>query len=387
MRPLRTIDVGQAASTMWDVAVVGAGPAGAMTAFLLARSGFSTLVIERANLPRWKVCGACLNESALATLRKTGLTSLLGRLPGVPLETLLLFCRGAKAKLPLGASHVVSRSRFDFDLLSAAVEQGASVLVGVAARLGALRPDHREIRIGHDASSPAIQARVIVIAAGLGGEALLHVRPTPSTAAASPRIGIGCVYATAPLFYAPGCIYMAVGEDGYVGLVRQENGSLNVAAAVDRSAIRRAGSPAEVICGLLDSLHLPHGGFRRARWQGTATLERQPTRVGDERVFLVGDSAGYVEPFTGEGIAWALEGAVCVAPLVAQASAQWDDSLLQQWQAEHRRALAGRHRICSLVAAGLRHASWVAAATRLVAAFPVLNRPLVRYLGNQTLAP
>jgi flavin-dependent dehydrogenase len=138
---------------------------------------------------------------------------------------------------------------------------------------------------------------------------------------------------------------------------------------------------------LLDSLQLPHGGFRRARWQGTAALNRQPMRVGDERVFLVGDSAGYVEPFTGEGIAWALEGAVRVAPLVAQAASHWDDSLSVKWQAEHRRALAGRHRVCSWVAASLRHASWVAAATRLLAAFPVLNRPLVRYLGNQTLAP
>jgi flavin-dependent dehydrogenase len=256
-------------------------------------------------------------------------------------------------------------------------------LTGFAARLGQQSENYREVRLGGGESAATIKARVVVIAAGLGGEFLLSKRSRPANNK-SPRVGVGAVLLNPPSDYEPGHIYMAVAREGYVGLVRQEDGSLNIAAALDRSALRSLRSPPAAVKALLDSVGLPSGRLQDAHWEGTAPLQHSPASVGDTRVFLVGDAAGYVEPFTGEGIAWALEGAVRLAPIVERATERWDDSLLDEWQTAYQATIARRKRVCSLIAAGLRHCRWVAAVTRLLATFPALGRPLVRYIGNQT---
>ena len=63
-------------------------------------------------------------------------------------------------------------------------------------------------------------------------------------------------------------------------------------------------------------------------WKGTPELTRRPVRLGAERLFAVGDAGGYVEPFTGEGVLWALSGARALAPLVARVAERWDPGLL-----------------------------------------------------------
>ena len=120
---------------------------------------------------------------------------------------------------------------------------------------------------------------------------------------------------------------MAVGEEGYVGMVKVEDGSLNVAAALSTDAMRAAESP-----GLLVNSLIRAGGWPGLPespldgWKGTPELTRRPARPGAERLFAIGDAAGYVEPFTGEGMFWALSGARALAPLVARSVDGWDPS-------------------------------------------------------------
>src|SRR4051812_5069596 len=57
------------AGRLWDLIVIGAGPAGAISAMLAARSGFATLLVDRKRFPRAKVCGGCLNASAVGILQ------------------------------------------------------------------------------------------------------------------------------------------------------------------------------------------------------------------------------------------------------------------------------------------------------------------------------
>src|SRR5262249_9490161 len=131
-----------------------------------------------------------------------------------------------------------------------------------------------------------------------------------------------------------GTIVMAVGSSGYVGLARAECDGLSIAAAVSPRAMRRAGSPAGAIGEILTSAGVPLPPLDPAiAWTGTTPLTSSARRIAAPRLFVVGDAASYVEPFTGEGIAAALESAWLVAPLVDQATMGWTDALAHTWQA------------------------------------------------------
>ena len=73
------------AGRFWDVAVVGAGPSGAMVARELSRKGCTVLLLERQPFPRFKVCGACLNGAAQGALTSAGLGGLVARAGAPPL--------------------------------------------------------------------------------------------------------------------------------------------------------------------------------------------------------------------------------------------------------------------------------------------------------------
>ena len=109
-------------------------------------------------------------------------------------------------------------------------------------------------------------------------------------------------------------------------------------------------------------------GLEHAHWQGTAGLTRHTQPLAQERLFLLGDAAGYVEPFTGEGIAWALASAQAVAPLAQRAMAGWDPQIAREWSVLYRQLIGRRQRVCHAVASGLRR-PWLAAI-----GFEVLSR-------------
>src|SRR3982751_5643548 len=93
-------------TTPYDAAIVGAGPAGAAAAILLARAGWSAALIERQTFPRRKVCGECVAASNLALLDALGVGSEFDRRAGAELRRVALL-RGADtivAELPDGES-------------------------------------------------------------------------------------------------------------------------------------------------------------------------------------------------------------------------------------------------------------------------------------------
>jgi 2-polyprenyl-6-methoxyphenol hydroxylase-like FAD-dependent oxidoreductase len=186
---------------------------------------------------------------------------------------------------------------------------------------------------------------------------------------AGSRIGAGCVLDSAPGFYRGRTIFMAVGKEGYVGTVRVENGGINIAAAFEPALVRRLGSPGTAAAAIVAEAGFPAiEGLETALWQGTPGLTRQTRPLAGDRIFLIGDAAGYVEPFTGEGIAWALISAQAVVPLVLSAIDGWDQGLGQAWSRLHRRLIGRRQFVCRAVAAGLRR-PWLASV-----GFEVLSR-------------
>lgn len=376
----------------WDAVVVGAGPAGAMTAFELARAGADVLLLDRQAPPRWKVCGCCLSPGAQAVLAEAGLASVLVGNRAVPLHTLRLAGWSRVADIPLGPSVALSRAALDLSLVRAACEAGAVLAAPARARPGPCGPAHRAVSVELADARVQVRARVVVAADGIGSPFLSEaLRDGGAGRGAGERvrpgapIGFGARYPGATAGYGAGVIHMAVGEGGYVGLVRLEDGSLDVAAALDATA---AGRPAEAVRRLLEGAAFPAlGGEPSDGWRGTPRLTRRlPTR-GADRLFAVGDAAGYVEPFTGEGIGWALAGARTLAPIALEGIREWRADLVRAWDRAHERTVGEAARLCRAVSWTLRHPVLTRAGLAALTRVPGLAAPFVARAGRAPLEP
>lgn len=335
--------------------VVGAGPAGGLAALLLARAGREVLLVDKARFPRDKVCGACVSPTAQRVLREAGLV-----LDGPRLHALHLHAGRRNARLALDGGLALSRRVLDAALVDAAVEAGAAFRDGAAARVVA--PGRVEV------GGAFVDAEVVLVATGLGG----------GRARADSHVGAGIVLDDGA-GYEPGVVHMAHGRAGYVGVVRVEAGRLDVAAALAPAAVRANGVD-ETIAGLLREAGLPRlpAGLP---WRGTPLLTRAPRRPWAERQLAVGDAAGYVEPFTGEGIAWALLSARIAAGLVRDG---WRPGLGDAWARAHRAALRRRQRRCRWIARALRFPRLVRTAVTILDRAPGLARPLVNATAWRT---
>jgi menaquinone-9 beta-reductase len=366
----------------WDAIVLGAGPAGALAARQLAAGGARVLLVDKKAFPRWKVCGACLNGQALAVLRSVDLGSLAADLGGIALDGFDVRLAGRTARLALPAGIALSRTQFDAALVDAAIAAGAEYLPETRAAVGAVHAGQRRVELRHGRHERIAHARLVLVASGLGTTCPVRDPRIQTRAAVNSRIGAGCVLGDFPEFYRRKTIFMALGRHGYVGLVRVEDGLLNVAAAVDPRFLRRHGGPGNAASILLAEAGFPPvGALATAAWQGTAALTRRTWPLAAERVFVLGDAAGYVEPFTGEGIAWALASAQAVAPLALRAIERWDPSLAQAWPALHRRLVGRRQRFCRSFAILLRHPWLALPAFEVLSRIPPVSRLMIRHIN------
>ena len=372
---------GAAAARRWEVAVVGAGPAGAVLARQVALHGLRVLLIDRQEFPRSKVCGGCLNAASLERLNDLGLGDVVPSLGGIELQRFHLAGWGIRATLDLPGGASLSRAALDAELVRRAIAAGADFLPGFAATLGEVSEECRQLVLSSTRRTIFSSAAVVVAADGLAGVLLRSGLGDAPEARGAPRIGVSAIVAGGSSIL-PGAIYMAVGRDGYVGLVRLEDGRLNVAAALDASGLRNR-PPAELVGHIVaQSGFEPLDGLEDAEWKGTKALRSRPRRVAHERLFGVGDAAGYVEPFTGEGVQCALDSAALLAPLVTRAAASWQPQLADEWQQRHAAEVRGSQRFCTLLSGALRHSQAVRLALRLLALYPSLGAPVVRRVSG-----
>lgn len=379
--PTQTLE--QAAKRVWDVLVVGAGPSGALAAREVARDGASVLLVDKAAFPRQKVCGGCLNAAALAILEVLGLGQLPVQLGARPIRELRLTTSRCKASIPLPAGAALSREVFDTALVEHAILSGAHFLPGTLAALDGGDNATRRLMLRNGREAVAVHARVVLVADGLGGKLLQHEQSFALSVARNSRVGVGTIVEAPPSFYRVGTIFMACGIGGYVGLVQVEGGQLDIAAALDPWFVRQAGGPGKAVTLILDQAGLPRvNGLLAMAWRGTPALTYRRPCLAAERLFVLGDAAGYAEPFTGEGIAWALTSGVAVAPLALEAVQRWTPSLAAQWTQRYRRLVGRRQRVCRLVTGLLRRVALTRAAVSTLSQVPILAMPLVRYLNS-----
>lgn len=364
------ISIMEAAHRRWDAVVVGAGPAGSMAAHALAKTGQAVLLVDRCVFPRPKTCGCCLSEAALRLLRQAGLR---GMIPGsaVALSEFRIQARGRMTSVRLPGGVALSREALDSALVGGAQAAGTAFLPDTEAALEGVSESGRAIRLTHQGREWRTRARVVLAADGLSGR-LLNDEPSCSVQEQpGSRIGVSAILPHAPQWCAPGAITMACGAEGYAGFVRLEDGRLNIAAALDPSAVAAHQGTGAAVASLMREAGMPEAeGVARAEWRGVPGLSRRRRRVSAERLFVLGDSAGYVEPFTGEGMAWAMASGLAVAPLALAGIERWDSGLSAQWERRYRRLVGRRQRACRVIAGILRRPVLTRAAIRLVSWSP-----------------
>ncbi len=372
-------------TTAWDVIVVGAGPAGSVAARQIALTGRRVLLLDKKRFPRRKVCGACLNAAAVSQLSELGLGHVLRDAQAIELTRFDLRFGSRRLSLSLPNSRVISRAHLDQRLVDEAVRVGVEFQDEVSASVGPIENESRIVfcRRANEASSSTHRAKLVLAADGLGHPSLNGMSEINDVVANSVRVGAGCEVTRFPAEFEAGVIHMAVGRDGYVGSVQIESGLLNVAASFDPNFLREAGSPANAAQRVLaEAGFAAIPALAEAEWLGTPPLTRRPSSVAAERLFLLGDAAGYIEPFTGEGIGWALSSAVAIAPLASEATNGWRPELEAVWVREHRRLIYGRQRTCRLLASLLKHPSCVRAAMSLLTLMPWLSQRIVNGIST-----
>jgi flavin-dependent dehydrogenase len=364
-------------STVWDALVIGAGPAGAASAYLLARRGWRVLLLERSTWPREKVCGGCLSASAVACLEEIGLSRLLSE--ATPIHSSVLHSPRAAIQLPVQSSYAVRRREFDADLVNAFEAAGGTFVSEASASLETAGDSSglRTVRTRIDGQSFPVRGRIVLACDGLGGSSLSAEPWARWSIAPGAYVGVAATVSQSLCAIASNEVHLHLGEGGYVGAVAYAGGEVHLAAALDPQQIRSVGGAANLVTNIL------HGCGRNVSathlsLKGVPTLTRRREQLGGHRVLAVGDSCGYVEPFTGEGVAWALRSAIEVTALLQH---DWSELVPARWGAAHRAALGRKQALCRAVRFLVRRPLLAGAAIEVLRHAPGLSAFVTRAAG------
>lgn len=193
-------------------------------------------------------------------------------------------------------------------------------------------------------------------------------------------MGLGATIGHAPLAMTQNELTMIVHDDGYAGLVMLPDGRVDVAAAASPESVRYAGGPAAWLAALLAMHGAGATCLQGVKVHGTPLLTRRRSSVASGNVLLAGDAAGYVEPFTGEGMTWALRTGLEVATYARRMICQGvkQEGTAEGWSVRWRELMAPRHASCSQVARWLRTRWLRDAGVMLAAVAPIAGSMVAR---------
>jgi geranylgeranyl reductase family protein len=372
-----------------DVAVVGAGPAGAAAAIELARAGADVLVIDRARFPRDKCCGDGLTTGALRLLEHLGLQpSAVASWTDVD---------SAWIRSPSGReiAFKMPRGRGQFAAVSARIELDAA-LVDVARASGA------KVHDGHavhqvDVGPPG---SVTLEVAGLGPVSAQYVvaadgmwSPVRRLLGLTPRGYLGEWHAFrqyAEQVEGSAAEHLHVWFEpellpGYAWSFPLAGGRANVGFGVLRGQSRRVQDMKRLWPDLLARPHVRNALGPQARLVGMHKAWPIPARIdravlGRGRVLFVGDAACATDVLTGEGIGQALLTGVLAARAITAEASIGPAAVQQQYHRDVRQELVPDHRMSMALGQVLRSSLGARAAVRVAGASPWTRENFARWL-------
>jgi len=403
-------------SARFEVAIVGAGPAGSAAAILLARAGWSVALIERQRFPRRKVCGECIAASNLALLDALGVGADVERLAGAELRRVALMRGAASVIAPLPPAdapgrrfgRALGRELLDTLLVRQAALAGATLfqpcaLQAIEGEAGSFRLRLRSA--GEGGSETAVEAALVVAAHG-------SWEPLPSERAVrreqrrpSDLFAFKANYRRSAI--EPDLLPVLSFAGGYGGMVVADDGMATLAGCIreDRLGRDREGNPGERAGDVFEAILRRECAGVSAALQGAARdgpwLAIGPIRPGvrlgqGDGIFRVGNAAGEAHPIVGEGISMALQSAFVLAALLVPerrrlvepgSAADAQATLLREYEARWRQRFAQRLHVAATFA-HLAMRPWAAAAAwPVVRAWPGLLTHGARWSGKTRSVP
>lgn len=374
---------------MDDVAIAGAGPAGAFAAMLLARAGLNVRVFDRARFPRQKLCGDTLNPGALALLRRHADTTALIERSDAIHGMRLTGPGGVRVDGRYGGDitgRSVTRSVLDQWLLDRAIEAGAQFEENAAVRdvtSNGGRVDGLVIGDGNRTH----RARMVIAADGR--RSVLAIGRGLSRQPRRPRRwAIGSYFTDVDGMTSLGEMHVRHGH--YIGVAPVPGGLVNTCLVLpfEPSSDRRLSNPSEALLAALkeDAELAPR--FARARAVDAPVMlgpmAVDASSAGEPGLLLAGDAAGFIDPMTGDGLRFALRGAELAATVVQDALAGTvpvDRAHLVL--AERRRAeFQAKWRFNRALRALVSSPASVSAAAVTARVLPALFTRMIQYAGD-----
>ena len=363
-----------------DALIIGAGPAGAAAARLLAQAGWSVALVEKADFPRRKVCGEFISATTLPVLEECGIAPQYLQMAGPPVTRVGVYAGRAMLSTPRERvwGRALGREHVDTLLRDAAVKAGAE-LFQPAEVIGLRRDGDAHVAILDDGRE--IAAHTVIAACGswnAKGPFAVAARETSSDLFAFKAHFINAALPAGlmPLLAFPG---------GYGGLVQSDAGRLSLSCCIRRDVLaaarlRHGGKAAEAVIAHIRATTL---GVERAlagaQLDGN-TLATGPIHPGIRSriqggVFMTGNLAGEAHPVIAEGISMAIQGSHLLARLLI---AHRGEAYASAW----RRRFAPRIHAASLFAHLAMRAPTRALCRPLLAGFPQLMELGARLSGK-----
>jgi flavin-dependent dehydrogenase len=314
------------------VAIVGGGPAGSALAIRLARAGRDVVLFERSPQPTWRAGGVFSSPAAVARLRALGLgeatlRALTRAIPAMRVET----PGGTTFRLTYGDDGSLANSAVGFDrpaldraLLDEAEAAGVDVHRGSTVVRLAVEEPEPTLSVRTSSGEETHAAQVVV-----GADGIRSIVARTAGVVERPRFGprVGLTYHVADA--APDeqrDARMVVLDGAYCGLAPVPGGRVNVGIVLASGRWRRLlanRGAKEVVHAVLHAI--PTAADDPASWEtaiacddivGASPLGHRVTRRAGDAWLLAGDAAGFLDPFTGEGLHRALVSAELAAPAI-----------------------------------------------------------------------